>query len=242
MRNFFAERSSLRLFRVYVSVMTAAVLVSWPSNPVSYYIQFSSKPITLPLSFMVMFFFTFFLSLMPEFSDHRGKHTITDWLHYTPVSVITVFSGYFLYSMVHVAFLLALVAPLLIAAAAASGLAADAVASSCLIVFVYSLFFKQLLHMLTLLFETRPFVRTLIFGAILVFSILLSVRLLPVANPVLAAQSVIANIERTGGLDELFVAAWQDTVILYAVGIAAVSLVSILRLGIVRRVTAVDSV
>jgi hypothetical protein len=235
MRGFFIERSSRRLYRVYVMVVSVGVLISWPSNPVSYYIQFSSKPITLPLSFMVTFIFTYFLSLIPEFSDKRGKNTITDWVYYTPVSIATVFLGYFLYSIAHVGFLLALVAPLLIIAAAASGVATTTMASACLIVFAYSLFSKQFLHMLTLIFEERPFLRVVIFGLGIIFSILLSLRLFPVANPIVAAQSALIGIEAAMSADGPGFVAWQKTVMVYAVGTAAVSVVSVLRLGLLRR-------
>lgn len=235
MRSFFVERSSRRLYRVYVVVALAGVLISWPSNPVSYYIQFSSKPITFPLTYMVTFIFTYVLSLVPEFSDQRGTNTITEWVFYTPVPIATVFLGYFLYSIAHVGFLLALVAPLLIVAAAASGVATSTMAAACLVVFVYSLFSKQLLHMLTLIFEERPFLRVFIFGVGIFFTILLSLRLFPVANPIVAAQAVLVGVEAAMSAEGPGFVAWQETVMVYAAGSAAVSVVSVLRLALLRR-------
>lgn len=225
-RTHLLDRTKARLYRAYVVVLAVIVFLAWPSYSISYYLQFSSKPITLPLTILVMFVFSYILALVPDYSDEHPQSNLTDWIFYTPVRVLTAFGGSLLFSIVHVVFILGLPAPLLVAAAAASGVTAKTVLSACAVTFIFSLFSKQLILMLKLISEKRFIIRTLVFGCFLVFAVLLSVRFYPDANPLLAVQSALA------GTDEV---EWHRFVRLYGIGTGAVAIVSVLRLASLRR-------
>lgn len=235
MRDFFSGKVSLRPYRLYAVSLAVLVFLAWPSNPVSYYIQFASKPITFPITFILTFVFAFVLCLIPEFSAQRGENSLTDWVFYTSVGVLSTYLSYLLFSIVHVSLVFLLAAPVLVVAAAASGLNISAVAAACFVAFTFCLSAKTVTNMINLLLEKRPFFRTLFFGAYMLFALLLSVRLYPSYNPALAAQSIIIDADRNGYLEDLFASAWQTTVLLYAIVIGVSSLVSVLRLFLLRR-------
>ncbi|MBT3274975.1 MAG: hypothetical protein HN368_17605 [Spirochaetales bacterium] len=226
LRDHFADKRTLRSYKIYTASLCVIIFATWPSNPISYYLQFSSKPITLATTFMVMFLFVIVLSMAEEYSRSSSRNSLADWIVFSPVHIGRVLWGRFQFFILHSAFLLILPAPLILTAAAASGLLIKDILAAGSVVLMFCVFTKVLILMLELIFR-RMYMRTVCMCLFLIFAVLLSARYSPAANPILAVQLLIGKSSRSG--DALFFT-WTDTLVLYGTAMIAAWAVSTYKL------------
>ena len=231
----FEDRKILRMYRFYLIILSLSVLVTWPSNSISYYLQFNSRPFTLPFTFMLMFILAFILAMAPEYDRGRGRNSLADWILYTPIHTFAAYSGRFLFFVAHSLFLLILPAPLLFASATASGLKVPNLFAAISVVMVFCVFFKALVSALQLVLYKRVFLRAVIVIASFIFAVLLSIKIYPPANPFLAVQPLLSGTGPTLSLDQRLNFPWTTTLVVYGAATVVVALISVYKLSAVRR-------
>lgn len=232
LRSHLQSRPILRLLRSYLVVLSLMLIISWPNNPLSHYLQFSGRPATFQFVFLILFLFAFILSILPRSIQDQGAYSLIEWISYTPVGVCAAYIGRFAFSTCYVLFLIALPSPLIIIAATATGVPPRRVAAACVVLLVFCLNFRTFLLMLQLILMRRPIIRVLTAGLILLFLLFLSVRLAPIIHPVLVIQGILSGTDQISLLNYEREFTWTATVLIYGLSLGICIVISITAMKI----------
>ncbi len=189
----FSGKATMRAYRVYLATIALVILLWWPVNHWSYFIQFGSRPATFALALFTSFGGMLYFALRNPRADSRVASDAERWIRHAGIAPLAFYAGTMLFSLFYLLFLAALSFPLVLTSLAVSGADLSTCLTAGLIAAMFA-FTIRVCHQTTLVaLPNRGGVRFLIVAAVLLFFFLFSVRGMPYANPVISLQSIIAG-------------------------------------------------
>lgn len=188
------RRESFLMHAGYLLLLSLFLVVVWPSRSYMYFFRMESVPPVFLANavFLVLLTggFSFYLGLDRMAGGHAIRYV--EWLERTNVPVRSLATGKILTGVVHTAFLVALGAPILIAAAGPSGVPLSVLPGLGLVVFLTALACRIAAMIVGHYGEESYVIRTVgiwVFAALL---FVLSLRIFRPINPIVAAVEQIA--------------------------------------------------
>lgn len=184
-----------RAHLLYLAIVSALVLVLWPSAPYIEFFKLSSYPPLYEVSAIAV------LVLLVAGSMYVGKTSFareqfvsnTDWVEKTSISVASLVAGRGVAGVLHALTLSALAFPFLVVAAGPSGVPIEAIGSTLLVVFVASLATRFCGMWIDAWLERRPVLAVLATWVALGLVFVLSIEVFPDMNPIVAITAIAGD-------------------------------------------------
>ena len=193
METHFKDDSMLRGYRIYLGVLAASILLWWPMNHFSFFLQFGGRPATFSFAVFVALAGMVYFAFRNPHSQTKGATGAEGWMRYGGLGPFGFFTGSMLFMLFHTVFLAALSLPLILASLAVSGADLRTCADAGAIIVLFSLTMRICHRTLLAAFPGHGGLRFLIISVVLLFFLLFSVRWLPFLNPIISVQSTVAG-------------------------------------------------
>lgn len=192
LRIYASSRAYRRAHLLYLGIVSALVLVLWPSAPYIEFFKLSSYPPLYEVAAISV------LVLLVAGSMYVGKTSLarekfvsnSDWLEKTSVPVAMLVAGRGVAGILHGLTLSALAFPFLVVAAGPSGVPIEAVGWTLVVIFVASLATRFCGMWIDAVLERRPILAVLATWAALGLVFVLSIEIFPDMNPIVAITTI----------------------------------------------------
>jgi hypothetical protein len=192
----FSDVTFRRSYTAYIVTLAVTILLWWPANHFSYFVQFNARPSTLFFAVLVLLGFALYFAIrVPARTaqKHAGAYSAEQWMKYGNATPMMLFLGTSLFSLVRTTILIATGLPFVAASLAVSGTGVTATAVALAIVACFAITIDMVVRALYAALPERPLIRFLILALVLLFFFLLNVRSAPHLNPMVALQSIVSG-------------------------------------------------